>query len=759
MSEFLNIPLIWAGEVGLVLIVLGALALRKSSTLRVVLTSSHIGGRIARKILPIAITLPMVFGWFRVLAQQNGYVNLEVGSTLLVFSLTVFMVGLLVYTIVEIEKLSRKNQNELNERELSQYAAAESEARLRFALSSARMGTWTLDLRDQRLTIDEDTKSLLGITRREDGVEQVIDDIVHPDDRETQKRVLENAIANQSIYRTEVRVLRSDGTLRWILSTGRARYSPGGEPLQLVGLVMDITERKLIEERLKTREAELRSYAEAMPQMAFIANREGEITYYNERHYQYFGVQSGAHDGWRWRDSGAVIHPDDLHRTVELWTHALRTGSIYEIEYRLRRHDGAYRWHLGRAVPARDGSGAIVNWYGTNTDIHDRQELLEHSKASEERLTLATTAAGIGIWEWDISSGAIKVTEIQKRIFGLIETDELTIDDLFARILPEDGAPARTALHEAVREKHDFSAEFRIRRADQTAWIISRGRAIYDAHGSALRMFGVSIDITERKNTEIKIQHALESRDEFLSIASHELKTPLTSLKLHTQLHQRLIRNKDPRAFETERIEGVIQQTEKQVTRLTRLVDDMLDVSRIRTGRLTLQLEHFNLCTLADDVLERMRHQFTNAGYSFPELTCEGPAEGDWDRLRVEQVITNLLTNAIRYGRGNPIEVGIHATDQSVRLHVKDQGIGISESASKRIFDRFERAVDASDVSGLGLGLFIASKIVSAHGGHVWLESTLDQGSTFFVELPKNQTGTLRKAQVDPWRLKYGDAR
>lgn len=238
-------------------------------------------------------------------------------------------------------------------------------------------------------------------------------------------------------------------------------------------------------------------------------------------------------------------------------------------------------------------------------------------------------------------------------------------------------------------------------------------------------------------STHQELVGAIRARDEFLSIASHELKTPLTSLKLQAQLHLRAIQKKDPKALSEERVGALAHQTEKQVSRLTRLVDDMLDVSRIQFGKLTLKKERFELSALVAEVLAGMKDQFAAAGCAIPQLEAAEDCAGSWDKLRLEQVVTNLLTNAIRYGKGKPVEVKVSARPGWVELSVKDQGIGIDPANKKVIFDRFERAVNSNEVSGMGLGLFITRQIVVAHHGQVYVESELGKGSVFIVELPR----------------------
>ncbi len=245
-------------------------------------------------------------------------------------------------------------------------------------------------------------------------------------------------------------------------------------------------------------------------------------------------------------------------------------------------------------------------------------------------------------------------------------------------------------------------------------------------------------DVTHMKEVQLELKRLISARDEFLSIASHELNTPLTSLRLQTQIHKRLISMNDSTAFTPQRVQETVEQTEKQVMRIGRLVDDMLDVSRIRTGNLPVKKEHFNFNELIHEVITRLNNQFSGAGYDLPVFKdCEN-AEGNWDKMRVEQILNNLLTNAIRYGDKKPIQITLKSTNNQIQLSVKDHGIGIAGDAHEKIFDRFERAISANEVSGMGLGLFITKQIVLSHGGRIWVESAPGKGSEFFVELPKD---------------------
>jgi signal transduction histidine kinase len=234
---------------------------------------------------------------------------------------------------------------------------------------------------------------------------------------------------------------------------------------------------------------------------------------------------------------------------------------------------------------------------------------------------------------------------------------------------------------------------------------------------------------------------AIRLRDEFLSVAGHELRTPLTALQLQLQsLDAAFARGQV--AAEPARWEPRVHKTVGHAYRLQRLIDELLDVSRITSGRLNLEREPMDLGDLAREVVDRHAPEAQRAG-STVTLEAAGDTRGNWDRARLDQVLTNLLSNAVKYGAGKPVHVSVlgpSATENKVRVIVQDQGIGIEISAQARIFGRFERAVSDRHYGGFGLGLWIVRELVEAHGGNVHFESEVGRGSTFVVELPTEVT-------------------
>ena len=242
--------------------------------------------------------------------------------------------------------------------------------------------------------------------------------------------------------------------------------------------------------------------------------------------------------------------------------------------------------------------------------------------------------------------------------------------------------------------------------------------------------------VEQLRHTQRKLDHAVRMRDDFMSMVSHELRTPLNTLYLETQLRQLHVSKGRLESFAADRLPAMIERDQRQIRNMVRLIDDMLDVTRMRRDALSIQPQPVDLAALARTVVEGLRPQAEAAG---SEIALEAPGElrGVWDEFRIEQVLTNLLTNALRYGRGKPVEMMLSQAGGIARITVRDQGIGIAPEDQERIFEQFERTDDSrKHASGLGLGLYITRKIVGLHHGRIEVESTPGQGALFKVELP-----------------------
>lgn len=360
-------------------------------------------------------------------------------------------------------------------------------------------------------------------------------------------------------------------------------------------------------------------------------------------------------------------------------------------------------------------------------------------KQSQESLEFALQSARMGTWDFDIFTQEITCSQEMLKIWGVSAADfEGNREILQSKVHPNDLEKMRTLIDEAIANKAIYELEYRIfPTPNDMRWVLSRGRPTYrPGSTSPVRFAGIVHDITDRKMKEEALASAVRARDQFFMIASHELKTPLTCLQLQLQVGQWKLKHKYPEAFTAETIEVDLKKQKEQVLRITRIVDNMLDVSRISEGRLMLHYEQFDLCEMISDVLEFFRVAAESNGIEVI-FNPDRKYEGTWDRFRLEQVLLNLLINAVRYGNKKPVQVEVTEENDMTIMIVRDEGMGIKEDVQSRVFKRFEGTISENDTSGIGLGLYISSSIAIAHGGKINLKSELGKGSEFSVVLPR----------------------
>lgn len=616
---------------------------------------------------------------------------------------------------------------ETTKRIVTEKKLRESQESLQLALSSAQMGAWEVNLLTSKVNLSKEARAIFGFDIEYDTTDAAIDDFIHPDDRAHARDVLRSAIESGKPYDDSYRIVRPTGEIRWITSKGQARYDYNGKPILLVGITFDITEKKISQEALKASELRFRQIGEALPQLVWTCRPDGSCDYLSRQWIEYTGIPEAEQLGIGWLEK--VIHPDDRKRTYDHWIGAVQGKHPYDIEFRIRRYDGHYRWFKTRGTPIQNPEGEITYWFGTCTDIQDTKE----AQLNYERNVDTAPAM---LWITDSDGRCSYLSKQWYENTGQSPESGLGLGWLDA-IHPEDRERTEAIVREANRDQKSFYLEYRLhQKTGDYRWAIDAGNPRFNEGGEFIGYAGTVIDIHDRKLAELNTKEALRARDEFLSIASHELKTPLTTLKLQVDMQKRAL-NKNELILTLEKFKSFILMTEKQVARIARLVDDMLDVSRIRTGKLTFEWEDIDLCDLVSDIIHRLGEQFVKASYPVPEMKRCVNASGHWDRMRLEQIVTNLLTNAIKYGNKKPISVEIETDEQSVILHVRDQGIGISPNYVDKIFDRFERAVNPNEISGLGLGLYITKQIVNSFRGSISVQSRVGEGSTFTVKLPK----------------------
>jgi PAS domain S-box-containing protein len=344
-----------------------------------------------------------------------------------------------------------------------------------------------------------------------------------------------------------------------------------------------------------------------------------------------------------------------------------------------------------------------------------------------------------------------ELTYLNRRWFEITALDEAASlrSGWRAALHPEDAEHVDRQVDMAFTAGREFQHELRIRQRDGSyRWYLNRAVPERNAFGAIVRWVGTLVDIDAAKRAHDELQAALHLRDEFLSIASHELRTPLSALQLQLQGMQRLFEDVRAEAL-NDRVRKRLCDAVKQSERLAKLVDNLLDVARISRGKLELQVEEFDLVDAAREVVERFRDEALRHG---GEIEVDAPERvlGRWDRLRMDQVITNLVSNSLKYGPGKPVRVRVKGGDGTAELAVEDEGIGIEAAKIERIFDRFERAAPVRRYGGLGLGLYIARQIVEAHGGRIEVQSNPGEGARFVITLPLRAVAERTAADAEP---------
>jgi PAS domain S-box-containing protein len=382
-------------------------------------------------------------------------------------------------------------------------------------------------------------------------------------------------------------------------------------------------------------------------------------------------------------------------------------------------------WSRVKISPSEHG----VGFY--SIDITESRITEDRFSIEQERLLLAQKAANIGTFEWDIKTNEVKWTPELEVLYGLESGGfKGKLSSWLTFIHYDYREKVVQSLELAVSKGQEFSGEFRVVWPDHSIhWIYAKGIPLHQ-RGKVDKMIGINMDITDRKEAE-------RQKDEFISIASHELKTPVTTIKGLAQILQMQFGADKKLGYFLGKMEG-------QIDRLTNLINDLLDVSRIQSGKLTLHKEKTKIDYLIKEIIEDMQQTIAKH-----KIIFRGGASKtvEIDKYRLGQVLINLISNAVKYSpRADKIIVRSKLRDGSVEIEVEDFGIGVNKRDQKRIFEPFFQARNTIRQShaGLGLGLHIAAEIVQKHGGSITVESTKGEGSTFSFTIPLNHK-TMQK--------------
>ncbi len=430
-------------------------------------------------------------------------------------------------------------------------------------------------------------------------------------------------------------------------------------------------------------------------------------------------------------EQGEILNMDELPGSRALKTKKTQIETIQFTGPNHRRN----HWALFKASPVIDDSSNVEYVVNVLTDITDLKRTEKQLERYKERFELAQRSGSVGVFEWDIlndsmwwSTGEEVLFKIPQNSFDDDFKDRKTLMFWQDRVHPMDRNQIREKLSETVKQrKSEYENEFRIVYPDgEVRWLKSNARIYYSSKGIPLRMVGVNFDITDRIRKE-------QRKDEFISMASHELKTPLTSIKAFNQMMLKKIKKGD---ISADKFTEYLHRMEGQVGKLTKLVSDLLDVTKIQQGKLQLDAEPSSLNNLLHDIVLTFRQTYDTHAI---ELIMEEELMVTMDAPRFEQVINNLLTNAVKYSTdGSTVIVTLRQEDGNAVVSVKDAGIGIPEEHKQHITKRFYRVEkgDETKYPGLGIGLYIARQIIEQHHGQLWFESKKNRGSTFYISIP-----------------------
>ena len=499
----------------------------------------------------------------------------------------------------------------------------------------------------------------------------------------------------------------------------------------------EAVERVRAEAALRTSEERFRSLVTATTQIVWTSTADGEVVEDSPTWRAFTGQTVEQRLGWGWADA---IHPDDQEATQTSWRRALATTSPLKADYRLRRHDGEYRWMTVSGVPVMDEAGVLREWVGTNTDITERKRAEEALRQSEERYRVAIAIVSDVIWT-NTADGLMQGEQRGWGDFTGQSPEEYQGYGWSKAVHPGDAQPTVDAWIHTVAEKSVFVFEHRVRRRDGQ-WRLCSIRAVplLNADGTIREWVGVHIDITERRRDEDKLRQLASDlsevdrrKDEFLATLAHELRNPLAPIRTGLQL-MKLARGQQAT------IEQTRSMMERQLTQMVRLVDDLMDVSRISRGKLELRKEPVTLAAVVNSAVETNRPLIEQMGHELTVTLPKQPLIVDADMTRLAQVFLNLLNNAARYSdRGARIQLNVELQGSDAVVTVSDTGSGIAADQLPRIFEMFTQVDKSLEKSqgGLGIGLTLVKRLVEMHGGSVEAKSEgLGKGSEFVVRLP-----------------------
>ena len=620
--------------------------------------------------------------------------------------------------------------SEVTDQVLARKNVEESEERLRLATETTRLGTWEFLPQTGKLTWSDECKRIYKFPLEKEVDYELFSEHIFPDDKDFAQNAIEKAMdpAGPGSYDIEYRIIRfTDKSVRWIRAQGKVFFNES-KPVKFIGTVLDITEAKIKEEILRLNEQRLRLAVESGRLGTYELDVVNSKIIYSARLAEIFGFSSDTKKTHM--DLRNALHPDDVHIREEAHETAKKTGYLF-YEARVIWQDKSVHWLRLNGNIVFDKSGNALRMYGTVLDITEQKEKENLLKESQEKFELIADAIPHMIWEIELD-GKISYINKQWMDWSGLSLDDINNGGWSSVIHPDDLDKVAHGWAHAFENKVVYIGECRFKnQAGGYSWFTLKTTPVKNENGDIRLWIGTATDIHDKKITE---QH----KDEFISMASHELKTPVTTIKAYAYIAESILETKGD-----EQTLGIVKKMGNQVNKLTELIEDLLDITKIQQGKLVYKESAFDINELVKEIVDDM--QKTSATHKI-KIQLDATAIVNSDKDKLGQIINNFISNAIKYSpKADNIIVRSQLKKDGVELSVQDFGIGISKREQKNIFKQFYRVSEGSQSTfpGMGIGLYICSEIIAKLGGRIWLESTVDNGSVFYAWLPFTHNNTL----------------
>lgn len=642
-----------------------------------------------------------------------------------------------------------------------------SEERFRVIFEQAAVGIAHVDLQGKILCCNHQFEKIIGYSE-EQLAEITMEEITHPDDQAADQSSFKKLLTGESSsYSLEKRYLRSNDKPVWVHVSRSMVRNQDGEPAYCIAVIKDIEARKQAEEALRGSEAKLQTILENLHQGLIVSDMEGNLLHWNRaalEMHDFASLYECCRQLAEFSNEFDFSYLDGTILSPEQWplTRILAGEHLDNLELQLRRHKtGWQRVFSYGGTLVYDSAGQPLMAVVTVMDITERKRSEEELRLSEERLKRAQAIGHLGSWELDLTSNRLIWSDEVYRILGLHPQEfEGNYENFLEAVHPNDRAAVDAAYTDSVVNGSDYyEIEHRVvrRSTGEVRIVHERCEHIRDKSGRLLRSYGMVHDITERKKIEDDLrlakdaaEAATRAKSQFLANMSHELRTPMTGVLGMLELAM----GGDLSSIQREQLAAVNKSAEA----LLRILNDILDFSRIEAGMLTFVEEPFQLSTCIQDVLEFFTLEARNKGLQLiHEVAPDIPELILGDESRIRQVLVNLLANALKFTERGKLTLQITCGEldekgrRKIIFNISDTGIGISLQQQETLFQPFSQA-DLSHsrrYQGTGLGLAISKKIVEHLEGNISLISEPEKGSSFFITIPCRELSPRKKEQTE----------